>query len=42
MYAGSNPAQHERVGHVIGAVAEVRQPQAVQRAPAFVERLQVG
>ena len=42
MYARGDPAEHQRVRHVVGAVAEVGQPQAVQRAPAFVERLQIG
>ena len=42
MYARGDTAQHQRVRHVVGAVAEIGQPQAVQRAPALVERLQVG
>ncbi len=42
MNAGGDPAQHQRVRHVVGTVAEVRQPQAVQCADALVERLQIG
>ena len=39
---GGHPAQHQRVRHVVGAVAEVGQPQPVQRALALGERLQIG
>ena len=39
MDACGDPAQHQRVSHVVGTVAEVGQPQTVQGAHAFVERL---
>ena len=42
MDACGHPAEHQRVRHVVGAVAEVGEPQPVQRALALVERLQVG
>lgn len=37
-----DPAEQQRVGHVVGAVAEVGQPQAAQRPLAFGDGLQVG
>ncbi len=40
--ARRDPAEHQRVRHVVGAVAEVGQPQPLQRALALGERLQVG
>ena len=40
--ARGHAAEHQRVRHVVGAVAEVGQPQPRQRALALGERLQVG
>ena len=42
MHTGGDPAQHQRMRHIVGAVTEVGQPQSGQCALALGDGLQIG
>jgi hypothetical protein len=42
VHPGGDPAEHQRMRHVVGAVTEVRHPQTAQCSLALGDGLQVG